>query len=209
MSQLVVTDVVFLDLAVDALPWGRVVLGLYGHAAPRSVTAFLSRCTRSVPVDVHGGRRMDSHSHFFAGRVFNVTSEFLEGGFAANNSTVSSFRNSSGSESSGEDTSEDEGGRETNSILHDSAGLLSVPIGSIIKDEDAFQFTLSLAPLPRLHGINVVIGRVLEGIEVLDSIPSSDEMEVGDFSSFRAPVIVSIVQVTKIDVHGLTRNLVY
>jgi len=52
---------------------------------------------------------------------------------------------------------------EARGLQHDASGLLSVP-----KSGGAFDFTVTLGPVPELDDTNKVIGRVLEGMDTLE-----------------------------------------
>lgn len=54
---------------------------------------------------------------------------------------------------------------DSNPLRHDAAGIVSVKKGG-----GEFEFTIAPAPNPELDEENVVIGRVLQGIEVVEAL---------------------------------------
>jgi len=183
----VVSRKVFFDITVDGVPKGRIVIGLYGLDAPIGAQRFadLSKNIQGV-----GYRR----SYF----------EKIEGEYIQNEG-VRAFNYGDGLESvpitGGDDTRQLEKELASSTLRHNRAGEVSIVVG---RDESVMeapkeklkavngklvtitepppprpngsQFVITTAPAPELDPCNLVVGRVLEGYELvaeLSSLPTT------------------------------------
>jgi cyclophilin family peptidyl-prolyl cis-trans isomerase len=72
--------------------------------------------------------------------------------------------------------------KDVNSLHHDSAGLVSVR-----KGQKTFEFTITTGPSTSLDASNVVVGKVLSGMDVVDllnTVPVTQEDVLGSKSRF-------------------------
>ena len=144
-----VTHKVWFDVEVGGKPQ-RVTFGLFGYAAPRAVENFvaMSECSKG-------------EKYCYRGAPFHrVVKDFLvQGG----------------------DVGSGDGKGRVNiydrpyaddvfalGLMHDRAGLLiSANTGP---DSNGGQFVVMMAPAPQLNGRHVVMGKVLEGLSVIEAI---------------------------------------
>lgn len=148
-----VTTSVYLDISNDGTPAGRVVLGLFGKAAPRTAENFRCLCTGEKGT---GEKGVPLH---YKGSIFHriIPGFMLQGGdFTASDGT------------GGESIFGDKFADEPFVYNHMSEGLLSMANSG--EDSNGSQFFITVAATPWLDGKHVVFGRVLEGMEVIKAL---------------------------------------
>mmetsp|Transcript_2019 Transcript_2019/g.12917 ORF Transcript_2019/g.12917 Transcript_2019/m.12917 type:complete len:304 (+) Transcript_2019:2655-3566(+) len=143
-----VTQKVFLEVTVDGNPVGKMVIGLYGNAVPKTAENFRALCAGDVDPDLC--YRKSAFHRIIPGFM-------CQGG---------DFTNGDGT-----------GGRsiygerfpdESFSILHDRPYLMSMANAG--PDSNGSQFFITTVPCPHLDGKHVVFGELLSGQEVVQAM---------------------------------------
>eukprot|EP00617_Octactis_speculum_P002220 CAMPEP_0185773742 /NCGR_PEP_ID=MMETSP1174-20130828/74916_1 /TAXON_ID=35687 /ORGANISM="Dictyocha speculum, Strain CCMP1381" /LENGTH=396 /DNA_ID=CAMNT_0028460557 /DNA_START=93 /DNA_END=1283 /DNA_ORIENTATION=- len=148
-----VTNSIFLDISVDGANSDRVVIGLFGKAAPRTVENFRCLCTGEKGTGEKG-----EPLHYKGSNFHRIIPGFmLQGGdFTAGDGT--------GGESIYGAKFDDE----SFVYKHLSEGLLSMANSG--EDSNGSQFFITVASTPWLDEKHVVFGRVLEGMETIKAL---------------------------------------
>lgn len=152
-----VTRRAFLDVSVDGRPAGRIVLGLYGDVAPRTVENFLG-LSRGFVKDA-GTWNQERVS--FEGTPFHRVIP----GFMIQGGDVTQHNGMGGTSIYGSKFRD-----ENFKLKHSGAGVLSMANAG--PDTNSSQFFITLGPTGHLDGKHVVFGVVLEGWEVAKMIES-------------------------------------
>lgn len=159
-----VTHKAFLDVEIDKKPMGRIVLGLYGDIAPRTVENFRCLCTGEKGKSSVTG----SPLHYKGTKFHRVIPGFcIQGGQTFEND------DGSGGESIYGMTFEDENLR----VKFKKHGMLAMANGG--SDTNGSQFFITTVKADHLSHKCVGFGEVLEGMEVVQAIESvgTDEGE--------------------------------
>ncbi|KAG8817091.1 hypothetical protein FRC19_011629 [Serendipita sp. 401] len=145
---------VFMDIAVDGSPTGRVIFQLFADIVPKTSENFRALCTGERGKSLTSGQTL-----YYKNSIFHrVIPEFMiQGGdFTKKNGT--------GGESIYGAPFPDE----DFSLPVDSAGLLVMANRG--PHTNSSQFFITLAPAEHLNGKHVVFGKVVRGIEVVKAI---------------------------------------
>lgn len=153
---------VFLDLALNGSPAGRLIIELAADAAPRTAENFRALCTGEAGTSASGVRL------WYKGCAFHrcVSDFMLQGGdFTAGNGT--------GGESIYGVTFPDE----AFTLKHTGPGVLSMANAG--RDTNGSQFFLTTVAAPWLDGKHVVFGRVVSGLGVLRKVDAAASSSSG------------------------------
>jgi cyclophilin family peptidyl-prolyl cis-trans isomerase len=173
-----VTAKAYVDVSIARKPAERITLGLYGDEAPRATKIFLSICKNEYQDDLNYDgstiSRVQKDKRIDFGKMSAGKDQRQE--TYVNPSGKASIRNV--------DLAEKVTHSDTNAFLHDTKGTLSVPKGG-----KSFQFTLTPESKPNkdLDRDNLVIGKVLDGMDVvnrINAVPVSREDALGTKRGF-------------------------
>ncbi|XP_025602590.2 peptidyl-prolyl cis-trans isomerase B-like [Athalia rosae] len=146
-SSFKVTDKVYLDIMIDDHPAGRIVIGLFGEVAPRTVKNFLTIASEGI-----NGRK-------YSGSKFHrVIKKFMIQGGDVDK------EDGTGSISIYGKYFDDE----NFDIKHTGPGFVSMANAG--KNTNGCQFFISTVATPWLDGHHTIFGKVIEGQDVVHKI---------------------------------------
>jgi peptidylprolyl isomerase len=151
-----VTKKVYFDIQIESENIGRIVFGLFGTIAPRTVENFYSLC-----VCDKGNGKLSGKPLCYKGTQFHriIPNFMIQGG------DITSSRKGNGGESIYGGLFEDE----SFEVKHNTVHLLSMAHrGS--RNTNGSQFFINTVKTSWLDGKHVVFGMVLEGKDVIDAI---------------------------------------
>ena len=176
--QAKITAQVYLDVSVARGPAERITLGVFGDDAPAASKFFLSICKgdygEGVSYDGAQVSRIETNKRIDVGKLSkggNKKQEtWMDGMGKVRIRSVSLASKATH--------------RDQNDLLHDTAGVLSVKKGG-----GTFDFTIAPQSNSQLDDENVVIGKVISGMEVvskINEVPASKEDLIGSKGGFSA-----------------------
>ncbi|KAL1503687.1 hypothetical protein AB1Y20_012160 [Prymnesium parvum] len=171
-----ITERVQLEVAVGTAEPRPLVIGLYGDAAPASAALFRQLCFASIPSAPGVGYTGSVASRIERGRAISIgrppagEAQYLERSIDQTGYVRTTLVNRADAFPNSDE----------NSLSHDRPGVVSMRRGG--RD---FEFVITPAANPSLDAERVVVGQVLDGLELvaeIDAVPArrpSKENEVG------------------------------
>lgn len=152
-----ITSRVFLDIAIDKRPAGRIVIGLHGNVVPLTCRNFESLCQGYMLENKPG---LQKHLLGYAGSTFHriIPGFMIQGGdFTRHDGT------------GGRSIFADARFADENFQLHHTGpGVVSMANSG--RNTNGSQFFITTARTPHLNGRHVVFGTVIEGWDVVKTI---------------------------------------
>ncbi|CRG96205.1 peptidyl-prolyl cis-trans isomerase, putative [Plasmodium gallinaceum] len=142
-----ITHRAYFDISVDNKPIGRIIFGLYGKIAPKTVENFISICKGTVV----NGKMLNYTNSIFHRIIPN---------FMAQGGDITNFNGTGGLSIYGNKFDD-----ENFIAKHNKRGILSMANAG--KNTNGSQFFIIFVRTPWLDGKHVVFGEVIEGLDKL------------------------------------------
>eukprot|EP00529_Nitzschia_sp_RCC80_P030651 CAMPEP_0113446262 /NCGR_PEP_ID=MMETSP0014_2-20120614/3612_1 /TAXON_ID=2857 /ORGANISM="Nitzschia sp." /LENGTH=292 /DNA_ID=CAMNT_0000337341 /DNA_START=6 /DNA_END=884 /DNA_ORIENTATION=+ /assembly_acc=CAM_ASM_000159 len=152
-----ITSRVFFDVSIDGHEAGRVVVGLYGNAVPKTVLNFES-LARGDRTNGEGGMRLS----YEGSTMHRIIPQFMiQGGDFTNHNGTGGLSIYGGS---GKFDDEKNGLK----LKHSGPGVLSMANSG--RNTNGSQFFITTVATPWLNGKHVVFGKVFEGMDIVQLV---------------------------------------
>ena len=147
---------VWLDIAIDSAPAGRIVIELFADKVPRTAENFRMLCTGEKGVGRSGAKL-----HYKGCKFHRIIPHFIiqSGDFIANDGSQN--------ESVYGPRFEDE----NFTVKHSEPGIVSMANSG--RNSNGGQFFITLVKAPWLDGRQVAFGKVIEGMDIVELIQAA------------------------------------